>query len=65
LFGDHVLVLESPVDVCFVTAGAILLYAGLVSDVKQLASRLRQAGMPADREKSVMKSLLPLAQILV
>jgi hypothetical protein len=65
LFGDHVLVLQSPVDVCFVTAGAILLSEKLVSDIKQLASLLRQAGMPANREKSVIKSLLPLAQILL
>ncbi len=65
LLGDHVLVLQAPVDVCFVTAGAILLSEGLVSDVKQLASLLRQAGMPGNREKSVMKSLLPLAQVLL
>jgi len=63
LFGDHVLCLRSSEDVCFVTAGAILLCEGLVGEVNQLASLLRQAGMPASREKSVMQSLLPLAQI--
>jgi hypothetical protein len=63
LFGDHVLVLQSASDICFVTTGAILLCEKLVSGPEQLATILREAGMSAKQEKGVMKSLLPLIQV--
>ena len=52
LFGDHVLCLESPIDICFVTAGAILLSEGRVSDIKELTEFLSRAGMPSGRRSS-------------
>jgi hypothetical protein len=64
LLGDNVLVMEAPVDVCFVAAGALLLNEGQVSSLKQLSEKLRQAGMPAAQESGVIKTLKPLAEAL-
>ena len=64
LLGDHVLVLENAADVCFVTAGAILLSEGRVSDLNQLAALLSGAGMPADRQGAVISSLAPFAEVV-
>jgi len=64
LFGDHVLCLESPIDVCFVTAGAILLSEGQVSDIKELTALLSKAGMPSNRRSQVVRSLTPLADVI-
>ena len=64
LFGDHVLCLEDPVDVCYVSAGAILLSEGLVASLAELAGRLDQAGMPADRKGAVIRALTPYAGVI-
>ncbi len=61
LIGDHVLCLESHGDVCYVTAGAILLSEGRVSTIKELTTRLTQAGLPADRQSAVARTLTPFA----
>jgi hypothetical protein len=63
LLGDHVLCLENPNDVCFVTAGAILLSEGLVSDINQLTQILSGAGMPSARRNHVVRSLTPFAEV--
>lgn len=63
LLGDHVLCLENPIDVCFVTAGAILLSEGRVSDINQLTKILSGAGMPSDRRNHVVRSLTPFAEV--
>src|ERR1051325_722748 len=63
LLGDHVLCLEAPADVCFVSAGAILLSEGRVSDIKELTDFLSHAGMPSNRRNSVIQSLTPFAEI--
>jgi len=65
LFGDHVLCLESSVDVCYVTAGAILLSEGQVSDMKELATLLSNAGMPSNRRSQVVRSLTPFADVVL
>ncbi len=65
LLGDHVLCLESPVDVCYVTAGAILLSEGRVTNLNELAKLLSNAGMPADRRGQVMQSLTPFAEVVL
>lgn len=65
LLGDHVLCLESPIDVCFVTAGAILLSEGRVSGFKELTDFLSRAGMPAKRQNHVIQSLTPFAEIML
>jgi hypothetical protein len=64
LLGDHVLCMDQPTDVCFVTAGAILLCEGLVSSRRELASVLGAAGMPRDRRRAVIRTLAPLAATL-
>jgi hypothetical protein len=65
LLGDHVLCLEDPVDVCFVSAGAMLLSEGRVSDIKELATLLSKAGMPPARQGAVMRSLTPFAEVVL
>lgn len=65
LLGDHVLVLESPQDICYVTAGAILLSEGQVSSIQQMTDILLKAGMSSSRKGMVAKSLTPLAEVLL
>ena len=65
LFGDHVLCLEAPIDVCFVTAGAILLSEGRVSNIKELTALLNSAGMPSARRAQVVRSLTPFAEVIL
>jgi hypothetical protein len=64
LLGDHVLCMESPEDVCYVTAGALLLCEGGVSDVGAVIGILKGASIPADREAAVQRALAPLADSL-
>ena len=65
LLGDHVLVLESPVDVCYVAAGAMLLIEKRASDIKELTALLDDAGMPSNRRGEVVRSLTPLAEVIL
>ena len=64
LLGDHVLCLESPVDVCFVAAGAILLYEKRASNIKELIELLNNAGLPSDRRGPVARALTPLVEVI-
>lgn len=64
LLGDHVLVMESPQDICFVTAGAISLYEGLVKDVDELGRVMREANVPGERLAAAIRALTPLAEAL-
>jgi hypothetical protein len=64
LFGDNVLCLESAIDVCFVTAGAILLNEGRASSMNDLAALLSSAGMPSARQGEVIRSLTPFAEVI-
>jgi len=65
LLGDHVLCLASPIDVCYVTAGAILLSEGRVSNIKELTELLKKAGMPATRKGEVIQTLTPFADLIL
>jgi hypothetical protein len=65
LLGDNVLCLDAPIDVCFVTAGAILLNEGRVSDLQELAKVLAGAGLPSNRQKEVIQSLTPFAEVVL
>jgi len=62
--GDHVLCLESPVDVCYVAAGAILINEGRAASIKELAELLDNAGMPPDRRNPVVTTLTPFAEVI-
>jgi hypothetical protein len=63
LLGDHVICLESPIDVCYVAAGAILLSEGRAANLKELATLLSNAGMPSNRRGPVIQSLTPFAEV--
>lgn len=65
LLGDHVLCLESPIDVCYVAAGAILLREGRVSNLKELGGLLSNAGMPSNRRNHVIQALAPFAEVVL
>lgn len=65
LLGDHVLCLDSSIDVCFVTAGAILISEGRVSNLQELSNFLTQAGMPSNRRNHVLQSLTPFAEVML
>jgi hypothetical protein len=64
LLGDHVLCLESPEDVCYVTAGTILLNEGRVSDLDALAKVFEGAALPKGRRGHVLSALKPFAETL-
>jgi hypothetical protein len=64
LLGDNVLCLDAPSDVCYVTAGAMLLSEGRVAHIEELARLLSGAGMPSDRQNGVIQSLTPYAEIV-
>lgn len=65
LLGDHVICLESPVDVCYVSAGAMLISEGHVKDLKELSETLSAAGMPSDRRAAVLQALTPFAEVML
>ena len=65
LLGDHVLCLDSPIDVCYVAAGAILLNEGRASNMKELATLLSNAGMSSINRASVIRSLTPFADVVL
>jgi hypothetical protein len=65
LLGDNVLCLESPVDVCFVSAGAILLTEGRATNINDLTTLLTNAGLPSSRRKAVIRSLTPYAEVVL
>jgi len=62
--GDHVLCLESPIDVCYVAAGAMLINEGRASSIKELAALLDEAGMPPNRRNPVVTTLTPFAEVI-
>jgi hypothetical protein len=63
--GDHVICLDSPVDVCYVTAGAILISEKRVSNLRELSDFLTKAGMSSDRRNPVLQSLTPFAEVML
>jgi TolB-like protein len=65
LLGDNVLVMDNPLDVCYVTAGAMLLAEGRVSDVAAVVGILKGASLPAEREAAVQRALAPFADSLL
>lgn len=65
ILGDHVICLDSPVDVCFVSAGIILIGEGQVSNLQELGDALTRAGMPSDRRSPVIQSLTPFAEVML
>jgi hypothetical protein len=64
LLGDHVICLDAPIDVCFVTAGAMLLNEGRAGSIKELVTLLRSAGLPSNRQSKVVQALTPFAEVV-
>ncbi|WNG30601.1 VWA domain-containing protein [Cystobacter fuscus] len=64
LLGDHVLCMESAEDICFVSAGAICLYEGLVPDLDGLGRVLQEANVPRPSVHAALRALTPLAEAL-
>ena len=65
LLGDNVICLEAPVDVCYVTAGAMLLSEGRASSIAELIALLSNAGLPTDRRSQVVQALRPFAEVVL
>jgi hypothetical protein len=65
LLGDHVLVLDAPADICYVTAGAMLLNEGRAGSIKELKALLKAAGLTRKREGQVMSALQPFAEVVL
>jgi len=64
LLGDHVLCMDTPEDVCAVTAGALALCERVVPDLDALGQVFRDAGIPGDRVKSAARALKPLSKVI-
>ena len=65
LLGDNVLVLEGSEDVCYVSAGALLMCEQRVATLQELAAILDTAGLPSSRRGYVLNALTPLAEVLL
>ncbi len=65
LLGDNVICLDAPGDVCYVTAGAMLLNERRASSMAELVSLLSSAGMPTDRKSQVAQALTPFAEVVL
>jgi hypothetical protein len=63
LLGDHVLCLETPEDVCLVSAGAVALCERVVSGLDELEGVLRRAGAPQERVGTTIRTLRSLAEV--
>ena len=57
LLGDNVLCMDTPEDVCAVTAGALALCERVVPDLDALGRVFAGAGIPRDRAKSAARRL--------
>lgn len=64
LLGDHVLCMDAPEDVCYVSAGALLIFEQLVQDRASLEAALVRSGIPQARLAPVMRTLAPLLETM-
>lgn len=64
LLGDHVICLDSPEDVCYATAGVMLLNEGVARSMPDLVERLEEAGLPSGRRSKLVQSLTPFAEVV-
>jgi hypothetical protein len=61
LIGDHVLVMESPSDTCYVASGVLMLTEDRAKSVADVMAILQKSEMPASRKDAVACALTPLA----
>jgi len=64
LLGDHVLCMNNAQDICYVSAGAVCLYEGLVPDIDALGRVFKDMGLEYGDLSSVLRALTPLAEAL-
>ena len=64
LLGDNVLVLEDPADVCYVSAGAMLINEKRAANMDELVKMLENAGLPSTRLNPVVRALTPFAEVV-
>lgn len=64
LLGDNVLCMNTPDDICTVTAGALALCERVVPDLDALGRVLREVGIPSERTKSALRTLKPLSEVI-
>lgn len=57
LIGDHVLVMSAPEDICYVSAGAMLLCEGIAKDLDEVGRAFANAGLPPERRKPATAAL--------
>lgn len=62
LLGEHVLCMDSPEDVCYVSAGALLISEKVVRDRDSLKEVLKRADIPKERLAPVVRTLSPLLE---
>ena len=61
LLGDRVIVMDSPDDTSYVSAGLVSLIEGSVADLGALVQRLVDSGVDGKRASSVARALTPFA----
>ena len=64
LLGDHVICMEDSGDTCYVAAALVALTEGVVADVGQLATVLKEAGASRERVGAVVRAITPYATAL-
>lgn len=64
LLGDHVIVMNSPSDTCYVAAGAIALTEGRAANIDKLVQLLTDGGASQGKVRSVINALTPYAATL-
>jgi len=62
LLGDHVICLNHPMDVCYATAGALLIHEEIVGDIEGLNEVLVGAGMALSRRGAIADALGPVLE---
>lgn len=62
LLGDHVLCLSDPEDVCYVSAGAVLLGEGIAADLDAVGRAFTLAGVPRARVNPSVRALTSFAE---
>jgi hypothetical protein len=64
VLGDRVIIMDSPDDTSYVSAGLVSLLEGAVPSLPALVARLQDAGLDAEVTKRVAKALTPFAASL-
>ena len=64
VFGDHVVVMESSADTCYVAAALVSLCEGNLPNVEAVAKELEHQGLERQRVGGIMRAVTPFAATL-